>query len=1201
MKKIAMFLSALLLFQNVSLAFVNRTITVTLEKTIPFSFISETQRLEEDLAIKGLRDVKIKSMYVDNGEMTANVSGNYIEVEFFDGQWENSYKTISKVNSLELNDVVLTDESLRSIVITPEDDVKSIYSVSGDFASAKVKPNGNIEVIVGNSAEANMGYDKNSLVKSEFMLEVNDKNLGRKVETGIILPHEIQGKVNPKSGDTYAVEVINVDGNEVNVVFNNGIPIPNENSVNSGHTFFWIDRSEEGIFKKYNPNSVYSTDINKITGNGEYLDESEFDEIGLEVTSSNWTDFCGIEKNGVRYIYVFDESKGIPQSFDGKLVDGNRIEFKEQNFNSEKYSVEFSNAGVSYIPEGKLYSMGELVSNTSGWGEVYPNKSYESTKTFFNEITGKYETYVKHFKFFYGPKEKKTFGGYYTYPYKCTFEYEHYKPIECYSGEVVYEYESREKVKGYSYNGWIKIQYNAEKEINDYPPTAPFNVKYNSSTGIITWNNGSDDYTETRNLMYEIQIFDGNWKSIEKKCFEELILEYNIEYSEPDVRIRTIDEMNQFSDWTYGSESKIELNGKLQPYIVKPGDSINIYADTISLLPIKKLVAKNDEMQMYVELEKTKEITPNFVEVSYDIEADFLEDIDEYLVITNTRIAKGNKSDISNYKFTIDDVFDDGHAYFEFTKEMKMSENGAVIFSNLSYTDIPLDMFIYRGKSWFVEWYNILNIKNKVTNKTETFFRIESAPKLTSVDYNKIVVPEYKIVVNKFEYDKDGNSLYECIDVDKSSLLKPITLTWKTDADGITRFELYSEDKLLYTYESTWEKINTHVNKFFSLDMYKEMKKFSRTGYGYINPSKTERAKWNKIVILLVYNYDLRKFTWLGYRVRKNEYVKQEYIDDYNSNPDVRNNYRLLISDGYMSKTAIKSYSNILKTTNRSMTREDETVFGDDVMEYTSAFEGINVEIPKHIKDGCYEILLTATDTNGEIAETVLSLIVQSDDAENEDVEVEDEESYPDVLEPIIVDKYFGRFFYKNDKGYLEELKKTQNSDTEGFICAGETIGVTLVAENVDYIEVDFLGDGSIKTLDKLTEKFLIDKPAEIGKDTEDIRYQYINFPKKIYPQYVDNYEAQVFKWFYTVPYKTNQTLESWSSLKNSTLEAIDVQRLFERKTEPYSLIMYLNGNRETAIHLTFDVFERWDTILNRDVTEYITNSDTRWEMRIDK
>ena len=99
-------------------------------------------------------------------------------------------------------------------------------------------------------------------------------------------------------------------------------------------------RFECSLNKKYNPNSVYSTDINKITGLGEYVDEDDFDEVGLTVSNDKWTDYCGIEKDGVRYIYIFDESKGIPTSFLGSLVEENEISFNDQEFNSENRNDE---------------------------------------------------------------------------------------------------------------------------------------------------------------------------------------------------------------------------------------------------------------------------------------------------------------------------------------------------------------------------------------------------------------------------------------------------------------------------------------------------------------------------------------------------------------------------------------------------------------------------------------------------------------------------------------------------------------------------------------------------------------------------------------------------------------------------------------------------------------------------------------------
>ena len=183
----------------------------------------------------------------------------------------------------------------------------------------------------------------------------------------------------------------------------------------------------------------------------------------------------------------------------------------------------------------------------------------------------------------------------------------------------------------------------------------------------------------------------------------------------------------------------------------------------------------------------------------------------------------------------------------------------------------------------------------------------------------------------------------------------------------------------------------------------------------------------------------------------------------------------------------------------------------------------------------------------------------------------------------------------------MEELKKTEKNGDIGFICAGETLGFYLVSKNVDFIEIDFNGNDTIKTFDTLTKKFLIDAPAQNNEAIIDIEDKYKNFPQKIYPQYKTNEEISVFKWLYVIPYRTIPSLESWSSLKNGILEEIDTSKLFDRKAIPYELVIYLNGNREDSISITFDVFERWDTVLNRDITKYTINSQNKWEMRLDK
>ena len=84
----------------------------------------------------------------------------------------------------------------------------------------------------------------------------------------------------------------------------------------------------------------------------------------------------------------------------------------------------------------------------------------------------------------------------------------------------------------------------------------------------------------------------------------------------------------------------------------------------------------------------------------------------------------------------------------------------------------------------------------------------------------------------------------------------------------------------------------------------------------------------------------------------------------------------------------------------------------------------------------------------------------------------------------------------------------------------------------------------------------------------------------------------------YTVPYRTKQTLESWATLreKSGDYEDIDKNKLFSRISEPYKIKIQI-GDREYIYE--FDVFERWDTVLNRDASKYITNSNQKWRIEL--
>lgn len=1192
MKRIAFFMSFILLVQNIANAYVIRDIQVRQEKIIPFSFISDTKNYEDSISIKGFNDVKIEKISVNNGEVDASIEGNYIDLEFYDGQKSNSLQTVTEINDLELEEIPLNDENTREITISADKKIKEIMEVSGDFVSAEVISDGKLRVKVDKNAEGEFGYDETKTEKSTVNVEIESDNRSREIESNYIeLQHIPIGKVKAVSGDTSALQEIIVQDKKLKVIFDNGTPKLNEIKLNDGYTYFWIDRDSDGNFRKYNPNSVYSTDRNKITGKGEYLDKSEQEELGMNLWNKNWLDYCGAEINGVRYIYVFDKSKGIPSSTEGEILDKSKLEVREQNFNTEIYTVEFSEDGVFYIPEGKLYSMGELVKGTTGWGEVCENKAWESKETFFNKITGKNETYVKHYKFYYGPSNKKAFGGFFSYPYSCTLEYEHYKPVMLYSGNITYSYETQKQVKGYLYDGWVKISYTEEKTMKDYPPVSPYNIRYNSQDKLILWENGSDDYTAKDKLIYEIQMYSDSWSEGIKSKPGETKLSYELNGEYTDIRIRTIDEVNQVSDWANLSDSIIELMGSVKPDVIKAGEKVNIYAQTKSLSKIDKVTARCDELGIDCELSKIKEKLPNFYEISYELMADFLEE-DEYIYSANRRYVNSKKGNDKVLTFYSKTQTNGDTLEISLPQEISISKNGTIVFPNGNYLDSPLNIFVYNKKRLYLHMLNEIGMVNKITGEKEIFFGFCNDVRTFTKNHNRVVEFVPQIIINNFEYTNDSPS-YTRVDVDRKIADKPIVIRWNTDAQGITSFDVSIENTLIYSYSVEYSVIEKYVKNIDHIKNKKYLKRYVLSTIGYTYPNNRFVAKWAKIALSVLPRYNVQEFPWLGYKVNENEYVREEYITNYNNDPRVRNVYRILILDEYASDVAVKKYLKLIKSTNFPIKRKDEsTIFGKDVLDYNCEFETIDISTDSKAASGKYEIELIATDIEGKSNKIILSIIVKNDENQMQPEE-EKNESTPEIKEFLV-----GRFFYKDGQGYLEELSKSRNNETEGFICAGETLGLDMTIKDAEFIDVELKGDLSIKTLDCLTKYFLVDRPK---KAYEKVSVEYENFPKRLYPIEVGADGESKFRYFYTIPYKTRQTLHSWSTLKDGTLENIDKSKLLSRICSPYKLKITVNGMEEIEKQIEFDVFERWDTILNRDISSYLTNYETKWQVRSQK
>jgi len=279
----------------------------------------------------------------------------------------------------------------------------------------------------------------------------------------------------------------------------------------------------------------------------------------------------------------------------------------------------------------------------------------------------------------------------------------------------------------------------------------------------------------------------------------------------------------------------------------------------------------------------------------------------------------------------------------------------------------------------------------------------------------------------------------------------------------------------------------------------------------------------------------------------------------------------------------IKEYLKLIKNTNMSL--DDDTILANNVREKTCKFKVNNIPTDEFVQEGIYIIEIMAYDEMDNMVIIELPIRVVADEVETKNEKIN-----------------IGRFFYDKDgQKCVEELNKLKKDEvSEGFICAGETLAVVLKESNADYLEINIEGDESVKCYDTLTKLFLEDEPKLRGESVENIEENYI-FPLKIYPTIIDEENGNEFIWLYSVPYGTFQTLESWSTLrdKNGDSENIDKNSLLDRIIKPYELVIRKNGEKENEIRAKFDVFERWDTILNRNVSSYLSNYSEKWRIEI--
>ncbi|MBR6252391.1 MAG: hypothetical protein IKR04_00865 [Clostridia bacterium] len=193
----------------------------------------------------------------------------------------------------------------------------------------------------------------------------------------------------------------------------------------------------------------------------------------------------------------------------------------------------------------------------------------------------------------------------------------------------------------------------------------------------------------------------------------------------------------------------------------------------------------------------------------------------------------------------------------------------------------------------------------------------------------------------------------------------------------------------------------------------------------------------------------------------------------------------------------------------------------------------------------------------------------------------------------------------ENPPPYIESvtIKKDDDSNVfiakntgKRFVLAGQTIKLEVVAVNFpNSVTLEFEGDSSIYTFDKTTQRFEWEEPKSRRVNTlcPSLNEFKKMFSKVISFKKVKSYETKtIYTLTYVIPYETKQTLNSWNTLREESKDAfnIDERKLFSRIRNPYELVVKVrNANGADTKRVDLDVFERWDTLYNRDLTPYIS------------
>lgn len=184
------------------------------------------------------------------------------------------------------------------------------------------------------------------------------------------------------------------------------------------------------------------------------------------------------------------------------------------------------------------------------------------------------------------------------------------------------------------------------------------------------------------------------------------------------------------------------------------------------------------------------------------------------------------------------------------------------------------------------------------------------------------------------------------------------------------------------------------------------------------------------------------------------------------------------------------------------------------------------------------------------------------------------------------------------ENGIQKPLLISRKNGNE-FICAGQTIIIRVKATMSTKVMIEFEGDTSITRFDDLTKQFEWTEPK--NRKEKPLFYSLKEFESmykgKLLMECINTGKnGDIFECKYIIPYETKQTLHSWNTLRLMSDDAfnIDENKLFSRITNPYEIVFKASGaNGVTTERIKLDVFQRWDTLYNRDLSEYVKSNST--------